>query len=257
MEHSLNAAQTVSTGAVVKRVNVTRPFHWLSLGWDDLRRNPFPSISHGLILAALGWLVIVICSTQIELLALAVTGFLLVGPIFSAGFYALSRLRANGRKADFDTSIDAAVQKFGSLVRLGGVLAIITIAWAIASGWVFQHEFGGQLPEIEVSFYRTIFEWRNPDFFVIYLATGAIFAVLAFMISAVSAPMIFDRGTSTWAAIMTSVKAVATNPHTMALWAALIVALTIFGFATLMAGLVIVLPLIGHATWHAYKDLVG
>ena len=122
---------------------------------------------------------------------------------------------------------------------------------------MFQHEFGGQLPEIEVSFYRTIFEWRNPDFFVIYLATGAIFAVLAFMISAVSAPMIFDRGTSTWAAIMTSVKAVATNPHTMALWATLIVALTIFGFATLMAGLVIVLPLIGHATWHAYKDLVG
>ena len=257
MEHLVNTAQTVSTGAVVKRVNITRPFHWLGLGWEDLRRNPFPSISHGLILAALGWLVIVICSTQIELLALAVSGFLLVGPIFGAGFYALSRLRANGQKADFDTSFDAAVKKIGSLARLGGVLAIIAIAWAVVSGWMFQQEFGDQLPEIEISFYRTIFEWHNPGFFVIYLATGAILAVLAFMVSVVSAPMIFDRGGSTWAAIVTSVKAVATNPLTMALWAALIVALIVFGFATLMAGLVIVLPLIGHATWHAYKDLVA
>ncbi len=133
MEHSIGTAQTVSTGAIVKCVNITRPFHWLGQGWDDLRRNPFPSISHGLILAALGWLVIVLCSTQIELLTLPVSGFLLVGPIFGAGFYALSRLRANGQKADFDTSLDAAVKNIGSLARLGGVLAIIAIARAIAS----------------------------------------------------------------------------------------------------------------------------
>lgn len=257
MEHSISTTQTVLAGPAVKHVEFTRPFHWLSLGWSDLKRNPFPSIFHGLILAALGWLIIVLCSTQIELMALAVSGFLLVGPIFGAGFYALSRMGAQGRKADFDTSLDAATINIGSLARLGGVLAIIAIAWAFASNWMFQQEFGNQLPEIEISFYRTIFEWRNPGFFVPYLATGAIFAVLAFLISAVSAPMIFDRGGSARAAIMTSVKAVAINPLAMALWAVLIVVLTAFGFATLMAGLVIVLPLIGHATWHAYKDLVG
>ncbi len=256
MDQSVSSVQPVSAGAAVKRVNLTRPFHWLAQGWEDLFRNPFPSISHGLILAALGWLIIVICSTQIELLTLAVSGFLLVGPIFSAGFYALSRLRANGQKADFDTSLDAAVKNIGSLALLGGVLAIIAIAWAIGSRWMFQQEFGGRLPEVEISFYRTIFEWGNPEFFLVYLGTGAIFAALAFMISAVSAPMIFDRGGSTWAAIQTSVKAVIMNPLPMALWATLIAALTIFGFATLMAGLVIILPLIGHATWHAYKDLV-
>ncbi len=163
---------------------------------------------------------------------------------------------ARGQKADFDTSLDAATKNFGSLARLGGVLAIIAIAWAIASNWMCQQEFGNRLPEVEISFYRTIFEWRDPGFFVPYLATGALFAALAFLISAVSAPMIFDRGGSTRAAIMTSVRAVATNPFAMALWAVLIVALTIIGFATLMAGLILVLPLIGHATWHAYKDLV-
>lgn len=256
MEHSIGSDQAASTGAVVKRVNLTRAFHWLALGWDDLISNPFPSISHGLILAALGWLIIVICSTQIELLALAFSGFLLVGPIVSASFYALSRLRANGQAANFDTSLDAAAKNIGSLTRLGGILAAITVMWGIVSGWLFLQEFGEQLPAVEVSFYRTVLEWGNSGFFLIYLATGAILAVLAFIVSAVSAPMIFDRGGSTSAAILTSIKAVVINPLPMALWAALIAALTIFGFATLMAGLVIVLPLIGHATWHAYKDLV-
>jgi len=257
MEQSISSAHSAPASAVVKHINLTRPFRWLRLGWDDLFRNPFPSICHGLILTALGWLIIVICSTQIELLALAVSGFLLVGPIFSAGFYALSRLRANGQKADFDASLDAAVKNIGSLARLGVVLALVAIAWAMASGWLFQREFGEQLPEIEISFYRSIFEWGDPGFLLVYLATGAVFAVLAFAISAVSAPMIFDRGGSTWAAILTSIKAVAINPLPMALWAALIAVLTLFGFATLMAGLIIALPLIGHATWHAYKDLVG
>jgi uncharacterized membrane protein len=256
MEQLISSAHPGPIGAVVKHINVTRPFHWLRLGWEDLVRNPFPSISHGLILTALGWLIIVLCSTQVELLALAVSGFLLVGPIFSAGFYALSRLRENGQKADFDASLDAAVKNIGSLARLGIVLALVAIAWAMASGWMFRQEFGSQLPIVEISFHRTIFEWGNPGFFLIYLVTGAILAVLAFIISAISAPMIFDRGCSTSAAILTSIKAVAINPLPMALWAALIAALTLFGFATFMVGLVIVLPWIGHATWHAYKDLV-
>ncbi len=94
MKHSISTAQTHPTGANVRHVEFTRPFHWLSLGWEDLKNNPYPSIFHGFIFAALGWLIIVICSTQIELLALALSGFLLVGPIFGAGFYALSRMRA-------------------------------------------------------------------------------------------------------------------------------------------------------------------
>lgn len=257
MEHTIKNIQTDPTESGIKRLDIARPFHWLALGWGDLARNPFPSISQGLILAAMGWLIIVICSTQIELLAFAISGFLLLGPIFGAGFYALSRLRANGKKADFDTALDEAAKNLGSLTRLGGILAIIAIAWAIFSRWLFQQQFGSQMPEVEVSFYRTIFELRSPGFFMIYLATGAVFAAAAFVISAISAPMIFDRGGSTRAAIMTSIKVVITNPFTMLLWAGLIAVMTIVGFATLMAGLVIVLPLIGHATWHAYKDIVG
>jgi len=256
MEHAVHTTHAAPAGEAIRHVGVVRAFYWLGLGWNDLIKNPLPSISQGLILAAMGWLIIVICSTQIELLALAISGFLLVGSIFSAGFYALSKLRASGAKVDFDSSLDAAVKNIGSLARLGGILAIVAIAWGFISRALFQQAFGDQMPEAQVSFYRTIVDWQYPGFFVTYVTTGAVFAVIAFVISAVSAPMIFDRGGSTRHAIMVSVKAVAANPLPMAVWAILIVGLTAVGFATFMAGLVVTLPLIGHATWHAYKDLL-
>lgn len=257
MEH---AADTVHSGTAtgdIRHVSALRAFHWLALGWQDIKKNPLPSVAQGLILAAMGWLIIVICSTQVELLALAVSGFLLVGPIFGAGFYALSRLQANGQKASFDSAIDEAIKNLGSLSRLGGVLAIIAIAWGFISSGLFQQAFGDQVPEVQVSFYRTIVDWQQTGFILTYVTTGGILAALAFVISAASAPMIFDRGGSTRHAIMTSIRAVARNPLAMVIWAALIASLTVFGFATFMAGLVITLPLIGHATWHAYRDLIA
>lgn len=257
MEHAVSTGQAGPAHEEIRRVSVFRAFRWLEKGWDDLVHNPVPSLSHGLILMAMGWLIIVICSTQIELLSLSVSGFLLVGPIFGAGFYALSSLRASGQKAGFDDSLDAAMKNMRSLARLGGILAIIAVLWGVVSSALFRQTFGDDLPEVQVSFYQTIVDWQGSGFFMRYVASGAILAVIAFAIAAVSAPMLFDRGGSTRHAINISVKAVARNPLAMAVWAALIVVLTAIGFATFMAGLIVTLPLIGHATWHAYRDLVS
>ncbi len=256
MEHAANTVENLTTGENVKHVGILRPFHWLDLAWDDIRHNPIPSVSQGLILAAMGWLVIVLCSSQIELLALAISGFMLIGPIFGAGFYALSRLRTRGEKADFDSALDEALKNIGSLARLGLILAIIVAAWALISRLMFEQAFGNQSPEFQISFYRTVVDWPYTGFAVTYMATGAILAALAFVLSAVSAPMLFERGGSARHAVMTSIKAVALNPLPMAVWAGLIAALTMIGFATFMAGLIITLPLVGHATWHAYRDLL-
>ena len=256
MEHVANAGNSLTRDETIGHVGILRPFHWLKLAWGDMVENPFPSVSQGLILAAMGWMIISLASSQIELLALAVSGFLLVGPIFGAGFYALSRLRARGQDANFDSALDEAVRNIGSLTRLGIVLAIIALVWGVISSLLFQQAFGEQMPEVQVSFYRTVMDWPHTGFLMTYVATGAILAVIAFTVSAISAPMIFDRGGKTAHAIMTSVKVVARNPLSMTLWAALIAALTLLGFATFMAGLVITLPLIGHATWHAYRDVL-
>jgi uncharacterized membrane protein len=240
----------------VAHIAPLRPFTWLKLGWEDLRHNPVPSIAHGLLLVAVGWLMLLFLSAQIDLLAVAVSGYLLVGPIFGAVFYELSRLRAAGQAATFDASLDGALKNGKRLVHLGLVLAILAILWALLSGLLFERAFDGTPPLVRDNFYRTIVDWSYPGFFVTYLAIGAVFALLAFVVSVVSAPMIFDRAEATNKAILTSLKAVATNPAAMAVWAALIAVLTAIGFATFLLGLAVVLPLLGHATWHGYRDLI-
>lgn len=240
----------------VAHVAPLRPLTWLKLGWEDLRHNPVPSIAHGLLLVAVGWLMLLFLSAQVDLLAAAVSGYLLVGPIFGAVFYELSRLRAAGQAATFDASLDGALKNGKRLVHLGLVLALLAILWALSSGLLFERAFGGIPPLVRDNFYRTIVDWSYPGFFLTYLATGAVFALLAFMISVVSAPMIFDRAEGTGKAILTSLKAVGTNPAAMAVWAALIATLTAIGFATFLLGLAVVLPLLGHATWHGYRDLI-
>jgi uncharacterized membrane protein len=256
MDKPLNAFAHSPSLPQVTHVETLRPLRWVQLGWEDLRANPGPSLGHGFVLAALGWIILLLCSTHIDLLVASISGFLLVGPVFGAGFYELSRLRATGQPAAFDASLDGALRNAGSLVRLGILLAVFGIAWVGTSHLLFTREFGEAMPRVGVNLYRTVVDWDDYGFLVNYLATGAVFALAAFVVSAVAAPTIFERAADTRTAILTSVKAVAANPAAMLVWAALIVVLTAIGFATFLVGLVIVLPLLGHSTWHAYRDLV-
>jgi uncharacterized membrane protein len=239
----------------VARVEPQRALQWLKLGWEDFRHNPGPSIAHGLLLVAMGWLILLLCSTHIDLLAAAVSGFLLVGPVFGAVFYELSRLREAGQAATFDASIDGALRNGRSLASLGLVLAILAIAWVLLSSLLFEWAFGG-IPSVHENFYRTVLEWNYTGFFMTYMTTGAILALVAFALSAVSAPMLFDRTVDTKTAMLTSIKAFGTNPAAMMVWAALIAMLTAIGFALFLLGLVIIVPILGHATWHAYRELI-
>jgi uncharacterized membrane protein len=256
MHNPTHASYSMPELPRVAHIEPLRPIAWLKLGWEDLRQNPVPSIAHGLLLAAVGWLMLLLLSTQVDLLAAAISGYLLVGPIFGAVFYELSRLRAAGQPATFDASLDGALRNGKRLARLGLVLAILAILWVLLSGWLFERTFSGIQPSLRDNFYRTIVDWSYPKFAVTYLATGAVFALFAFALSVVSAPMIFDRAEDTSTAILTSLKAVAANPAAMAIWAALIAALTAIGFATFLLGLAFILPLLGHATWHAYRELI-
>jgi uncharacterized membrane protein len=240
----------------VTHVEAMRPLLWLRFGWQDFAGNPGPSVAQGLLLVAMGWLILLMCSVQIDLFAAAVSGFLLVGPVFGAGFYELSRLRAAGQPATFDASLDGALRNAKPLAILGLILAILAIAWVVTSRFLFVDAFGGTVPSLRETFYQTIVDWNYYGFFVTYLSTGAVFAVVAFILSAVSAPMIFDRAGDIRIAILTSIKAVGINPVAMMVWAVLIAGLTAIGFATFLFGLVIVLPVLGHATWHAYRDLI-
>ena len=257
MDESLHTTHQTPVLPGVVRVPPLRPLRWLALGWDDLRHKPGPSIAHGLLLAMIGWLILLFCSAQVDLLAAAVSAYVIVGPVIGAVFYELSRLRSRGEPVSFDASIAGAVRNGRRLGSLGLVLAGLAIAWVVISGLLFRGAYGGAPPSLDDVFYWSVFDWNYAGFFVTYLGTGAILALVAFAISAVSAPMLFDRPTDTGTAVMTSLRAVAVNPAAMAVWAALIGLLTAIGFATFLFGLAVILPWVGHATWHAYRDLVA
>jgi len=255
MEKSLARSRHTPTLPEVKRVGPARPFFWLRLGWEDLRHHPGPSIAHGSLLAAVGWLILSVTNTHIDLVAAAISGFLVAGPIVAAAFYELSRRRAAGQPATFDASVDGAIRNGKSLIYLGLVLAVLALVWAWLSRLLFEQALGRDLPSVSEVSWQTILSWDHA-FFVTYLATGAVLALIAFVLSAVSAPIIFDHRLGSRDAVLTSIKVVRTNPAAMAVWAVIVGVLTAIGFATFLLGLVIVLPLLGHATWHAYRDLV-
>jgi uncharacterized membrane protein len=240
----------------IHHTGTLRPFHWLKLGWEDVRHHPGASLGHGLLLATFGWVILLLTTTDADLLAAAVSGFLLVGPVVGAAFYELSRRRRAREATTFDASLDAAMKGAKSLAWLGVILAALALAWAAVSRTVFHLVLDGSPLAITHSALSTVLDGRNIDFVLAYLGTGAIFAVAAFVISVVSAPLIFHRGTATGSAILASVKAIVINPSAMLVWAALIAVLTAIGFATFLLGLIVILPWIGHATWHAYRDLV-
>ncbi|MBL8526176.1 MAG: DUF2189 domain-containing protein [Burkholderiales bacterium] len=256
MDTSISGFERTAALPDVAHVKASRPFVWLKRGLQDLAAHPGPSLAHGLTLVVLGNVILVLCSTHVALVAAAVSGFLLVGPLFAAAFYELSRLRHSGEPVSFDASLEGAVRKGRSLLSLGLVLAVLVIAWVWLSGMLFERAFGGHLPSVADSAYQALSDGNYGTFFLTYMLTGAVFALVAFLISAVAAPMIFDGRADTKTAVTMSIRTVLANPGAMALWAAIIAGLTAIGFATFMLGLVVILPLLGHATWHAYRDLV-
>lgn len=257
MESTFGCLPGRSTLPRVAHVGTTRPFHWLRLGWADMRGNPGPSLAHGLLLTALGWCVLLAAGTHVHLIAVAIAGFVVLAPVFAAAFYELSRLRESGRHADFDASLDGALRNGGSLVRLGAMLALVVLIWAGLSMQMFEQVFGGRLPSIADSSWRLVFDWRYAGLVTAYLGTAMVVGAVAFALTAVSVPAVFDHRLGNRVAVLTSIKAVFVDPFAMLLWALLIVIFMAIGIATLLVGLVVILPLLGHATWHAYRDLLG
>ena len=240
----------------VREVALLAPFEWLALGWSDLRRAPGPSLCYGIAFALMGWLIHVVFEQMVELTAALTAGFLLVGPFLATGLYDISRRLQNGNPVALRDTLTAWRANLGafSLFALG--LTVIALVWARASLVTFALFFSSGMPTLK-NFFGQVISFEHIDFVLTYFAVGSLFAAIAFAVSVVSVPMMLDRGTDTVVAALTSVRALFTNPGPLLLWAACIVLIVGLGFATLFVGLVVAVPLIGHATWHAYQALVG
>lgn len=250
----------------VRTIALTRPLHWLVLGWRDMARCGFISLAHGLALALVGGAILGIAHERFWLLAGALSGFLLVAPVLATSLYALSRALERGEKADLGVVLktwlnwqDEHFNKWGNdywcLVQFGALLALAGTGWVITSAALITL-FAPVSITGPLDFVQYVMLAKNGFLFELWLLLGGVLAAPIFASSAIAIPLLLDRQLTLLQAVLTSWNAVLANPLPMALWAAVILGLTLLGLASALLGLMVVIPLLGHASWHAYRDLV-
>jgi uncharacterized membrane protein len=224
------------------------PLRWLRLGWQDLNRARAQSLTYGTGLAVFAYVVTGLAWAGGNVLALFTLGvaFILGGPVLAFGLYSISRQLEHGRDPRLGVCWRESRNHLRNELLFALVMLVVLLVWARAASMV--HVFFPLGEDIG------LVGWLQ--FLAVGSAVGAIFAAIVFSASVVALPMMLDRGTDAITSALTSVGAVVHNKGVMLLWAALIVSLVLLGFATAYIGLVVVLPLIGHATWHAYRETV-
>jgi uncharacterized membrane protein len=239
----------------MKHVALLRPLAWLALGWRDLRRCPVPALLHGAALALFGATLLWVARGEFWLLAGAFSGFLLVAPVLATGLYAISRALTCGRTPSLRTALAAWRPSDGRLVSFGLLLAFAGTGWVLTSASLIT-AFAAEPVRNPADFLRVVVLNPSSLLFEVWLLLGGVLAAPIFASSVVAIPLLLDRRIGVLAAVLTSWRAVLANPLPLAFWAALLMVLTLLGMLTLMCGLVLVAPLLGHASWHAYRDLV-
>jgi uncharacterized membrane protein len=239
----------------VRRVPALRPFSWLRQGWIDVTRTPWPSLLHGLLVAAGGLVLLAVSGGHWSLLSGAFSGFVLVAPILATGLYELSRLTARGERPGLADVVTAWRRGTRPLVWLGALLFAAGTLWVLVSAGLFALFVKTPITDPR-SFLRYAAAAQGDFLFMLWLILGGLGAAIVFAATAVSPPLLLGRVIDLKSALLTSVRAVGENPVAMVIWASVIMLATAASMATLMAGFVVAIPVLGHASWHAYRDLV-
>ena len=255
-------APTVDRGAApaVHRITNAAVLEALQRGVDDFRAVPTHYLLYGLVYAVVG-LILVRAAFDAALLPLMfplVAGFALIAPTLSVGLFELSRRRERGEEARwwhfFGVRRHAA---FGPILALDAILAALFVVWLATAVALYDAVIGTTPPTLggfAAQIFTTAEGWT---LIVVGHAVGFVFALAAFLVSAVSFPLLVDREIGLKGAVATSVRAVTANPGPMALWAAILAAGVILGSLPLLLGLRVILPILAHATWHVYRRVVA
>lgn len=235
-------------------VDARAPLRWLRLAWRDIMTGP--GLFYGIAFVAMSWALHAYLLDRPHLTLALATGFALIGPFLSTGLYDLSRQRETNATSDLAVSLQAFRRHPGSLGFYAIILLLMLAGWMRVSMVLVALFFQGTMPTATTFVNSLVLSGENAGFLAIYFSVGAGFALLVFAISVVSIPMMLDRETDTITAMITSCIALVRNPAAMAVWAILIGLLILAGLVTWYFALLVTGPLVGHATWHAYRDLV-
>ncbi len=251
---------------VVRTLDVSQPLQWLGRAWRDMTRCGWVSVWHGVAVAVAGALMLWLAHDRFWFMAGAFSGFLLVGPVLATSLYALSRGLERDEKAGFSVVLktwfnwqDGRLQAWGEaqwrLVRFGVLLALAGTMWVLMSAGLITWLASAPIPTPR-AFIEHVVLAREGWLFEVWLALGGALVAPIFASTVVTIPLLLDRQISVKQAMAASWQVIFANPVPMALWGALIMGLTFVGFATALLGLVVLVPLLGHASWHAYRDVL-
>jgi len=250
----------------VRSITLGQPLHWLALAWRDLVACGWISWAHGLVTALGGLAVAFVARDRFWLLAGAFPGFLLVAPILATSLYALSRARERGEAPGIHVVLktwlnwqDHHFNKWGNdywcMAQFGALLALAGTGWLLTSAALITLLAPYPISTL-TEFLQHVVLAKDGFLLELWLALGGVMVAPIFASSVVAVPLLLDRRVTLWQAVLTSWMTVLENPVPMALWALLLSGITLLGMSLALFGLVLALPLLGHASWHAYRDLV-
>jgi uncharacterized membrane protein len=241
----------------IHKVDMSHPWMWLGRGLQDLRRSWPVSLTYGVIFAGLGYLLVNYAWTQAHLVLTLSSGFLLIAPFFAICFYTISRrLEEGGEGSSLFRPLSGLRHNPGSIGLFAVALAFMVSVWERLSAVVLAFFLKSDIVTDQPFTLGLLFRPEHYDFVIPYFLFGALVAAFVFALSVVSLPMMLGRKVDLITAIVTSLWVVRENPLTMLLWAFLIGALTLVGQMLWFVPLIVIFPLLGHASWHAYRDLV-
>jgi uncharacterized membrane protein len=231
------------------------PFRWLAHGVRDLRAAPGVSLFYGMCFWGMALLLGWVFRTRPQYAMSLASGCVLLGPFLAMGLYDTSRRRESRLPPELSESLVCWDSRLGSMGMLVLVLVVLELLWGRASMVVFAVFFNTGMPST-TGVVQAVFNPENWRFVAVYAAVGGVFAALVFSTSVVSIPMILDRDTDALTAAITSTRVVLENPGVMLLWGALIATIVAASLWLWGAGLLVAGPVIGFASWHAYRASV-
>src|SRR5271154_6257348 len=258
--HILVGASADPPRLAIRRITPSDLFQSLAQGIDDFKAMPSHAIFLCVIYPLLGILLIAVMlgHAMLPLAFPIAAGFALVGPLAAIGLYELSRRREAGLDSSSGHALDVLHSpSLGAIVALGVLMMAIFLIWLAVAEAIYIANFGyggpGTLQQLVHNVFNTSAGWN-----LIFVGTGVgfLFAVLVLSISAVSFPLLLDRDVGAAVALLTSIRVVIANPGTMALWGFIVAALLVIGSFPFFLGLTVVMPIVGHATWHLYRRAV-
>lgn len=238
----------VSVYADCNKLTLNSPFGWLTKGWQDFRRAPLHSLTYGAIFAAMGWLLVLFSQTSESYFLLGLfISMLVIGPALAFGLYDISQQLEQNKKPSFSHERKKALNEMGHELMLALMLSLVFLAMLILTSLVVN---------ISTSSWQTGASAAIPMSDTTFFTVAVLFAGVLFCANSFALPMILDRDVNAGTAMTTSLNAVWKNRSAFAFWALLVLGLTTVGFLTGLIGFVLIVPVLGYATWHAYRETI-